>query len=142
MQRDRDKSQGEYLSLLWRNTHCRERREIEEYSSLKVTDSDNNSIKESVKFSKPSNPNYFFTSESELQRIQNSSYKTEPLQRIVPDRNRTTVQKEPDWVGLPRFPPNRAQKLQVPKKHTLCSHFSLFKHFKFSSHAQCGTKCF
>ena len=54
MQQDQDKSQGEYLSLLWRNTHCRERRKIEEYSSLEVTDSDNNSIKESVKFSKPS----------------------------------------------------------------------------------------
>ena len=39
------------MSLLWRNTHCRERREIEEYSSLEVTDSDNNSIKESVEFS-------------------------------------------------------------------------------------------
>ena len=41
------------MSLLWRNTHCRERRKIEEYSSLKVTDSDNNSIKESVEFSDP-----------------------------------------------------------------------------------------
>ena len=54
MQQDQDKSQGEYLSLLWRNTHYRERREIEEYSSLEVTDSDNNSIKESVEFSEPS----------------------------------------------------------------------------------------
>ena len=51
MQQDKDKSQREYLSLLWRNTHYRERREIEEYSSLEVTDSDNNSIKESVEFS-------------------------------------------------------------------------------------------
>ena len=33
---------------------CRERRKIEEYSSLEVTDSGNNSIKESVEFSKPS----------------------------------------------------------------------------------------
>ena len=30
-------------------------REIEEYSSLEVTDSDNNSLKEYVEFSKPSN---------------------------------------------------------------------------------------
>jgi len=42
------------LSLLWRNTHYRERRKIEEYSSLEVTNSDNNSIKESVEFSKSS----------------------------------------------------------------------------------------
>ena len=42
------------MSLLWRNAHCRERREIEEYSSLEVTDSENNSIKESVEFSEPS----------------------------------------------------------------------------------------
>ena len=61
------------MSLLWKNTHCRERREIEEYSSLEVTDSDNNSIKESVEFFEPSfriNPSYFFTftSESELQK--------------------------------------------------------------------------
>ena len=47
--------------------------EIEESSSLEVTDSDNNSIKESVKFSEPSfrtNLSYFFTftSESELQK--------------------------------------------------------------------------
>jgi len=54
------------LSLLWRNTHCRKRRKIEEYSSLKVTDSDNNSIIKSVEFSEPSfrtnlqNPSYFF----------------------------------------------------------------------------------
>ena len=54
MHQDQDKSQGEYLSLLSRNTHCRERREIEEYSSLEVTDSDNNSIKESVEFFEPS----------------------------------------------------------------------------------------
>ena len=70
------------MSLLWRNTHCRERREIEEYSSLEVTDSDNNFIKESIEFSEPS----FRTnlvSESELlldfgirvKSIQNSSYK-------------------------------------------------------------------
>ena len=65
MQQDQDKSQGEYLSLLWRNAHCRERREIEEYSSLKVTDSDNNSIKESVEFSGPSFRTNL-TSESEL----------------------------------------------------------------------------
>jgi len=51
MQEDQDKSQEEYLSLLWRNTYCRERRGIEEYSSLEATDSDNNSIKESVEFS-------------------------------------------------------------------------------------------
>ena len=54
MQQDQDKSQEEYLSLLWTNTHYRERREIEEYSSLKVMNSDNNSIKESVEFSEPS----------------------------------------------------------------------------------------
>ena len=42
------------MSLLWRNTHCKEKREIEEYSSLEVADSDNNSIKESVEFSEPS----------------------------------------------------------------------------------------
>ena len=54
MQQDQDKSQEEYLSLLWRKTHSRERREIKEYSSLKVTDSDNNSIKESVEFSESS----------------------------------------------------------------------------------------
>ena len=41
------------MSLLWRNTHCRGRREIEEYSSFEVTDSDNNSIEESVEFSDP-----------------------------------------------------------------------------------------
>ena len=49
-QQEQDKFQGEYLSLLWRNTHCRERRKIEEYSSLKVTDSDNNSIKNLLNF--------------------------------------------------------------------------------------------
>jgi len=53
-QQYQDKSQGEYLSLLWRNTLCREKREKEEYSSLEVTDSDNNSIKESVEFYEPS----------------------------------------------------------------------------------------
>ena len=42
------------MSLLWRSTHCRERRKVEEYSFLEVTDSDNNSIKESVEFSEPS----------------------------------------------------------------------------------------
>ena len=42
------------MSLLWRNTHYRERRKIEKYSTLEVTDSDNNSIKESVEFSEPS----------------------------------------------------------------------------------------
>ena len=62
------------MSLLWRNTHCRERREIEEYSSLEVTDSDSNSLKEYVEFSE-----HFFrtnlqnllevTSESELQNF-------------------------------------------------------------------------
>jgi len=43
--------------------------EIEEYSSLKVTDSDNNSIKESVEFSEPSFRMNLLevTSESELQ---------------------------------------------------------------------------
>ena len=61
------------MSLYWRNTHCKERREIEEYSPLKVTDSNNNFIKESVKFSEhflKTNPSYFFifTSESELQK--------------------------------------------------------------------------
>ena len=45
---------GEYLPLLWRSTHCRERRKVEEYFSSKVSDSDNNSIKESVEFSEPS----------------------------------------------------------------------------------------
>ena len=46
--------------------------------------------------------------------------------------------------GLRRtwFPSNRVWKLQVPKEQTLCSHFSLFKHFKLPSHDQCGTKCF
>ena len=39
----------EYLPLLWRSTHCRGRRKVEEYSSSEVPDSDNNSIKESVK---------------------------------------------------------------------------------------------
>ena len=42
---------GEYLSLLWRSTHCRGRRKVEEYSSSEVPDSDNNSIKEFVEFS-------------------------------------------------------------------------------------------
>ena len=45
---------GEYLSLLWRSAHCRGRRKVEEYSSLEVPDSDNNSFKESVEFSEPS----------------------------------------------------------------------------------------
>ena len=36
---------GEYLPLLWRSTHCRGRRKVEEHSSLEVPDSDNNSIK-------------------------------------------------------------------------------------------------
>ena len=62
------------MSLLWRNTHCRERRKIEKYSSLEVTDSDNNSIKESVEFSEPSFRTNFqnlleVTSESELQNL-------------------------------------------------------------------------
>ena len=39
------------------------------------------------------------------------------------------------------YPPNRARKLQVPKGHALCSHFSLFKHYKLPSYGQCGTKC-
>ena len=48
--------------------------EIEEYSSLEVTDSDNNSIKKSVKFSEPSFRTNFqnlleVTSESELQNF-------------------------------------------------------------------------
>ena len=60
------------MSLLWRNTHCRERRKIEEYSTLEVTDSDNNSIKEPVEFSEPSFRTNFqnlleVTLESELQ---------------------------------------------------------------------------
>ena len=42
------------MSLLWRSTHCRGRRKVEEYSSLEVPDSDNNSTKESVEFSEPS----------------------------------------------------------------------------------------
>ena len=45
---------GEYLSLLWRSTHHRGRRKVEEYSCLEVPDSDNNSTKESVKFFEPS----------------------------------------------------------------------------------------
>ena len=70
------------MSLLWRNTYCRERKKIEEYSSLEVTDSDNNSVKESIKFSEPSfrtnlqnllevtfeSELQIFTSESELQK--------------------------------------------------------------------------
>ena len=44
----------EYLPLLWRSTHCRGKRKVEEYSSSEVPDSDNNSIKESVEFSEPS----------------------------------------------------------------------------------------
>jgi len=62
------------LSLLWRNTHYREGRRIEEYSSLEVTDSVNNSIKESVEFSEPSFRTNLqnllkVTSESELQNF-------------------------------------------------------------------------
>ena len=38
------------MSLLWRSIHCRERRKVEEYSSLEVTDSDNNSIKDLLNF--------------------------------------------------------------------------------------------
>ena len=45
---------GEYLFLLWRSTHCRGRWKVEEYSSLEVPDSDNNSTKEFVEFSEPS----------------------------------------------------------------------------------------
>ena len=68
---------------------------------------------------------------------------------------RDPVQKEPDRIGNPSLSPalapartgawfshTRARKLQVPKRHTLFSHFSLFKHFKLSFHDQCGTKCF
>ena len=57
------------MSLLWRNIHCRERRKIEEYSSSEVTDSDNNSIKESIEFSEPSFRTNLVevTSETELQ---------------------------------------------------------------------------
>ena len=39
------------MPLLWRSTHYRGRRKVEEYSSLEVSDSDNNSIKEYVEFS-------------------------------------------------------------------------------------------
>ena len=39
------------MSLLWRSTHYRGRRKVEEYFSLEVPDSDNNSTKESVEFS-------------------------------------------------------------------------------------------
>ena len=42
------------MPLLWRSTHCRGRRKVEEYSSSEVPDSDNNSIKESVEFSESS----------------------------------------------------------------------------------------
>ena len=42
------------MPLLWRSTRCRGRRKVEEYSSSEVSDSDNNSIKESVEFSEPS----------------------------------------------------------------------------------------
>ena len=42
------------MPLLWRSTHYRGRRKVEEYSSSEVPDSDNNSIKESVEFSEPS----------------------------------------------------------------------------------------
>ena len=42
------------MSLLWRSTHWREKRKVEEYSSLEIRDSDNNSIKKSVEFSETS----------------------------------------------------------------------------------------
>ena len=40
------------------------------------------------------------------------------------------------------FPSKRARKLQVPKRHTLCSHFSIFKHFKCPLHIQYRSKYF
>ena len=65
---------GRIFIFTLENTHCRERRKIEEYSSLKVTDSDNNSIKESVEFSEPSFRTNLqnlleVTSESELENF-------------------------------------------------------------------------
>ena len=54
------------MPLLWRSTHCRGRRNVEEYSSLEVSDSDNNSIKESVEFSEPSFRTNFIESPLEV----------------------------------------------------------------------------
>ena len=73
---------------------------------------------------------------------------------VRPDSKRTRLGREPEPEPGPAppppppaaaraawFPPNRARKLQVPKGHTLCSQFSLFKHYELPSHGQCGTKC-
>ena len=81
-QQDQEKFQEKYLSLFWRNIHCRERRKTEEYFSLEVTYSNNNSIIESVEFFKPSFRRNLqnlleITSESELQNFYFGMHKKE-----------------------------------------------------------------
>ena len=62
------------MSLLWRSTHCRGRRKVEEYSSLEVPDLDNNSIKESIEFSEPSFRTNFAESLENRFELQNSHF--------------------------------------------------------------------